>query len=281
MIFGINHNITYHYSEAVYLEPHTLHLFPLLYSHVFCQNHQLKISPAPSAISQNTDAEGNRQHLVFFDQKTSSLHIESQLTLNNQALNPFGFVYFPFQASKLPMAYTATQKQLLAAYLSSAPMSIVLEQFARNIAALSNWKTTDYLVNLCKHINQTFQYQIREKGAAKNAEQTLLDRAGSCRDFAVLYIACCQIVGLAARFVSGYLYQQNSSIHQLHAWAEVYLPGAGWRGFDPTQNSPYSQKHIAIAASAFPSQINPVVGTYRGQASAQLSANVEITLLEQ
>jgi transglutaminase-like putative cysteine protease len=104
----------------------------------------------------------------------------------------------------------------------------------------------------------------------------LISRKGTCRDYAVLMIAACKALGLAARFVSGYCYGSELQAHELHAWVEVYLPGAGWRGFDPTEGRIVDFHYIALASSAQAELINPIRGGFRGNAVSSLNAFVDI-----
>ena len=130
-------------------------------------------------------------------------------------------------------------------------------------------------------IFKNFAYEIREEGAPNTPEVTLLSRKGSCRDYAVLFSALCRAMGLATRFVSGYYtgaapVDLPNQTHHLHAWVEVFLPGGGWRGYDPTQHEVVSGNHIPLAASCLPEEITPVYGTYRGAATSILTTNVFI-----
>jgi transglutaminase-like putative cysteine protease len=280
MKLKVQHKVSYQYSHKVYLEPHKLYLLPRIHENAVIEHYQLNILPKPSVLAKNTDVEGNRQWLCYFEKQTESFEIESNFIINNSYQNPFDFVYFPFERKGLPMKYSATELHILAPYLNTSVQNTTLEYFARNLAAQCQWNTTKFLVGLNAKINTEFTYTYREQGQANAAETTLLSQSGSCRDFANLFIACCQIVGLAARFVSGYLYQAGSQNHNLHAWAEVYLPGGGWRGFDPTQNQAFSQNHITLAASAYPNEINPVIGSFRGNAQAEMLVKLQIEALD-
>ena len=123
----------------------------------------------------------------------------------------------------------------------------------------------------------TTRHMIREVGPPQPAESTLRDRAGSCRDLAVLFCAACRAVGLAARFVSGY--ERDASLQEngdLHAWAEVYLEGAGWRGYDPSRALAVAASHVAVAASSDPLLASPVSGTFRGSATAKMEFSISM-----
>jgi transglutaminase-like putative cysteine protease len=152
---------------------------------------------------------------------------------------------------------------------------------ARQISSGVRYSTSDYLSALNEFISSNFAYEIREEGNPNKPEFTLINRKGSCRDYAVLFSALCRAMGLATRFVSGYYIgvapvDVPNQTHHLHAWVEVYLPGGGWRGYDPTQHEVVSGNHIPLAASCLPEEITPVHGSYRGAASSLLTTNVFI-----
>ena len=195
--------------------------------------------------------------------------------------NPFDFVYFPFESKTLPITYSTSYQKTLSPYLGLEGVTPNVEQMARQIASGVRYSTSDYLSALNEFISSKFAYEIREEGAPNTPEFTLINRKGSCRDYAVLFSALCRAMGLATRFVSGYYIgvapvDVPNQTHHLHAWVEVYLPGGGWRGYDPTQHEVVSGNHIPLAASCLPEEITPVFGSYRGAASSILTTNVFI-----
>ena len=248
MIAKIKHLLTYHYSAAVNLEPHVLYLHPRKSSLLTINSFTLDINPKPVQISKNLDPEGNIQNILFFKEPTDFLKIEMNAVVETTEFNPFDFVYFPFESKTLPLNYTHSYQKTLSPYLGQEGVSA---------------------------------YEIREEGAPNSAEYTLVNRRGSCRDYAVLFSAMCRALGLATRFVSGYYVgiapvDVPNQTHHLHAWVEVYLPGGGWRGYDPTQHEVVAGNHIPLAASCLPEEITPVFGSYRGSASSELITEVSI-----
>lgn len=276
----ITHHLKYEYSNEVSLDPHTIYLFPRLNESLSLKKFKLDIFPEPSQIYQNIDLEGNIQTISFFNKKTKSLTFNALIEVETIPFNPFDFVFFPFEASKLPFKYSQNELLILAPYLENKNITTLIDQTARAIASESGWSTANFLVNLSNYINRNFSYLIREEGHAENPEYTLLHKIGSCRDYSVFFIACCHVMGLAARFVSGYYYSSNLEKNHLHAWVEVYLPGGGWRAFDPTQNNAVSNLHIPIAASLFPEKIGPVAGNFRGKSNSVLSTEVIVRNIE-
>ncbi len=276
MILNVSHRLFYTYSESVILEPHTFYLYPKAYPHQQIVSYTMTIDPVPSMLVQNIDAEGNHQRIAYFREATSWLNVSVEMAVRSDDFNLFGFVLFPFETEQLPFQYPESLKKLLQPYLVREGVTTYVEQYARQTAASERWKTVAFLTALCRDISQNFVYERREVGPPMLPEHTLIGRKGTCRDFAQLFVACCRALGIAARFVSGYLYGNALQEHDLHAWAEVFLPGAGWRGFDPTEGNAVINNHIHLAASADPALIAPVTGVFRGRAKSTLRAEVSV-----
>lgn len=281
MIAKIKHLLTYQYSSAVNLEPHVLYLHPRKSSLLTINSFALDVNPKPVQISKNLDPEGNIQNILFFKDPTDFLKIEMNAVVETTEFNPFDFVYFPFESKTLPLNYTHSYQKTLSPYLGQEGVTTLVEQTARQIASQVKWNTSSFLSELNEFISKQFAYEIREEGAPNTAEYTLVNRRGSCRDYAVLFSAMCRAMGLATRFVSGYYVgvapvDVPNQTHHLHAWVEVYLPGGGWRGYDPTQHEVVAGNHIPLAASCLPEEITPVFGSYRGSASSELITEVSI-----
>lgn len=276
MILSVEHTLYYSYSSLVSLTPHTIYLTPKASPNQEIISFQLDIQPVPNIIYKNIDVEGNAQSVAFFNIPTNSLSFRAKVEMVSNEVNPFHFIYFPFGAETLPFKYPEKEFALLQPYLTNEGVTTLIDQFARQIASEANWKTTDFLTRISKYIRYNFFYEKRLEGAANSPETTLISRKGTCRDYAVLMIAACKALGLAARFVSGYCYGSELQAHELHAWIEVYLPGAGWRGFDPTEGRIVDFHYIALASSAQAELINPIRGGFRGNAISSLNAFVDI-----
>lgn len=281
MIAKIKHLLSYKYSAPVYLEPHVIYLHPRKSSLLTINSINLEINPKPVQISKNLDPEGNIQNILFFKEPSEFLQIEMNTLVETTEFNPFDFVYFPFESKTLPLNYTHSYQKTLSPYLGVEGVSTLVEQTARQIASQVKWNTSEFLSDLNEFIFTQFAYEIREEGAPNSAEFTLKNRKGSCRDYAVLFSAMCRALGLATRFVSGYYVgpapvDVPNQTHHLHAWVEVYLPGGGWRGYDPTQHEVVAGNHIPLAASCLPEEITPVFGSYRGSATSALITNIVI-----
>ncbi len=276
MILSVEHTLYYSYSNSVSLTPHTIYLTPKASPNQEIVSFQLEILPIPNILYKNIDVEGNAQSVAFFDLLTDKLSFRAKVEIVSEQVNPFHFIYFPFEAETLPFKYPEKELALLQHYLTDEGVTTLIDQFARQMAAEANWKTTDFLTRISAYIRYNFLYEKRLEGAAHSPEKTLISRKGTCRDYAVLMIAACKALGLAARFVSGYCYGSELQAHELHAWVEVYLPGAGWRGFDPTEGRIADFHYIALASSAQAELINPIRGGFRGNAVSSLNTFVAI-----
>jgi len=275
MTLKIEHELLYEYTDEVSLEPHYLYLQPKRNSLLTLQSYNIEIEPKPDIMAQNLDATDNMQQILFFSKPTTKLHIKAISIVETTEFNPLSFVYHPFQNSQLPIQYSEQLQVTLMAYLVKTGITTLVDQTAREIAGSVNWNTTSFLTKLNQFIN-TFGYEVREDGEPNSPETTLLTQTGSCRDYSVLFMAMCRVLGIAARFMSGYHYGDPEQEQYLHAWVEVYLPGGGWRGFDPTQNCLVSGKHIPLGASAISEAVTPVFGTYRGSAKSSFLTRVDL-----
>lgn len=273
MHLHVRHESEYTYDIPVALGPQTLYLYPRTYPYQRLLDYELVIDPKPARIVRNIDVESNVQQVVYFNHPTNHLSVTVDMHVQSEEFNSFDFVLFPFETQRVPFRYSKAEQDLLQPYLERVGVSERVESWASQIAANSNWQTTAFLINLNVAIRQ-FTYEIREVGAPFPPEQTLTMRKGSCRDYTTLFMAACRSLGIAARFVSGYLFGNPQQEHQLHAWAEVYLPGAGWRGFDPTEGSLVVNRHIFLTSTAKPELAAPISGTYVGKANSTLRSEL-------
>ncbi|MGX7688097.1 transglutaminase family protein [Flectobacillus sp. BAB-3569] len=280
MKLAITHTLLYDYSNDVRLEPHYLYLHPKQGPYLKVDQYSLQISPTPDFISKNVDSADNIQHIVFFNNSTRHLSIKAESIIEVTEFNPYSFIYHPFESSRLPIKYANDLNDSLQSYLNRKGVTTYVDQTARQIAASVNWDTSSFLSELNKFIH-SFAYEIREEGDAYSPEKTLLERRGSCRDYSVLFMAMCRALGIASKFVSGYYFSDPNQPQYLHAWVNVYLPGGGWRGYDPTQNCLVSGRHIPLATSAMPNLISPIHGTFRGSAQSVFKAEVSVRKIEE
>jgi transglutaminase-like putative cysteine protease len=290
--YQISHTIAYQYDQPVVFTEHLLRLRPRCDAFQQLQKFSLSINPAPIQLFDSTDLDGNVLTTAWFEQvPTTNLTIHTLSQVATQLLNPFNYLLEPW-AVRLPIDYPTTLWQRLQPYLSghlsrSAAIDPVAAQLGQEIWLATNGHTTDFLMALNQRIYQNCRYLFRENGEPLPPGITWSQQGGSCRDFAVLFMEVCRSIGLAARFVSGY--QESSaemvvneltppSHQQLHAWAEVYLPGAGWRGYDPTHGLAVADDHIALVASPWPPQAAPTTGAMQIGQVAQATMNYQLSI---
>lgn len=260
MQYHIQHHTTYTYDQSVFLKPHTLRLRPRSDGWQKLWDFSLSIDPQPTGISQVIDFDGNSLLKIWFTQPTEKLILAVRAKVETFISNPFDYLLEPW-ATTLPFDYPSSVLTQLQPYLTSDSPPSPLIELAQEILHYSQGNPMTFLSILNQRIYQTFGHIVRETGEPWLSSITWKRKQGSCRDTAVLFMEICRVVGLATRFVSGY---QEGDRHQeqrdLHAWVEVYLPGGGWRGYDPTHGLAVADGHIALATSPIPQQTVPVIG---------------------
>lgn len=276
MRFEIAHITSYAYTGPVTLAPHVLRLRPREDASQRLVSFDLDIRPEPQGTSVDVDAEGNRVTHAWFDGPTTTLEIQARFVAETLRANPFDFVIHPASQLTLPMRYPAEEAPALEPYRqgtgSPRVAALAKEQWAE-----VGGQTLPYLTGLARRVRRDVRDIVRRDGPPLDPEVTLAQRGGSCRDQAVVFIDACRAVGIAARFVSGYHeIGRGQPERDLHAWGEVYLGGAGWRGFDPSSGEAVADRHIAVAAGRMPRDAAPLQGAFLGQAGSTLWTRVEM-----
>jgi len=281
MNFRVTHETVYRYDRPVFLEPHVIRLCPRCDAAQRLLSFDIEIEPHASGSIACNDLEGNSIIHCWFDGLTDALRIATVFEVETLRRNPFDYLLDAAAATRLPIMYGDAIEPLVAAYRSSAGVHEAVAEFSGAVARQAKGETLTFLAELNQRIYQTSACVIREQGDPLPAEFTLSEKQGSCRDLAVLFIAACRAQGIAARFVSGYQEgEPDQEKRYLHAWAEVYLPGAGWRGYDPTHGLAVGDRHIALAASITPALAAPVSGNFRGTAAtASIQAEIDLRIL--
>jgi transglutaminase-like putative cysteine protease len=265
--YHISHTTEYTYDQPVTLQPHTVRLRPRSDSSQTLESFALTVMPTPKQQSYVIDLDGNDLIKVWFDQeRTQNLTIHTESQVATHRINPFDYLLESW-ATHLPIDYPASLLAQLKPYLAghrlgySDSLDPVASQLAQEIWYKVNGNPAGFLAELNDQIYKGFTYLIRDTGDPFPPGLTWTQKAGSCRDFSVLFIEVCRAIGLAARFVSGYQEgDPDNPERHLHAWAEVYLPGAGWRGYDPTQGLAVSDRYISLVASSFSHYAAPITG---------------------
>jgi len=277
MRLTIKHSSEYNFSSEVYFEPHFLRFKPRNTQYIQIESFKLKLLPNAAGISEILDPENNFTHLCWFDDLSDKLHIESELVLDSKNYNPYNFLISPQEYVTLPFEYSESLKRNLQASLEIKKINDSILLFATEVLESANYKTIDFLTNLTIQIHSDFKVESREYGSPLSAEQTFTLKRGSCRDLSWMMIQLLRNLGIAARFVSGYYYLPlEGGNYDLHAWVEVFIPGAGWIGFDPSHGIAASNRHIPVASSSHFENTMPVSGTIRGNATSDLTNNISI-----
>ena len=270
---GLSHVTTYRYDRPVALSPHLVRLRPAPHCRTPVTAYSLRVAPEPHFINWQQDPYGNHLARLVFPKPTRELRVEVDLIAELTVINPFDF-FLDAATEHWPFAYEADLARDLAPFLATGPAGPLL---ARLVAAVPRTPrpTTPFLVELNQLVATRVGYVIRLEPGVQTAEETLTTGTGSCRDSAWLLVQVARHLGLAARFASGYLIQLTSDepaldgpsgperdFTDLHAWAEIYVPGAGWIGLDATSGLFAGEGHIPLACTPEPQSAAPVAGGF-------------------
>lgn len=269
---SLNHQTIYRYDRRILLGPQTIRLRPAAHCRTPIESYSLRITPTDHFLNWQQDPFGNYLARCVIEKQQTSFKIEVDLVANMTVINPFDFFLEP-QADQYPFEYSVESLVELHPYLALATSGARLQEFLDKVDFTPR-RTIDFLVDLNRLVNQRVSYTIRLEPGVQTPEETLKLRSGSCRDSSWLLVQVLRHLGFAARFVSGYLIQltadqksldgpsgPTTDFTDLHAWAEVYLPGAGWVGLDPTSGLLAGEGHIPLACTPLPSAAAPITGT--------------------
>ncbi len=277
MLVRARHTTRFRYSEPVVCEPLVVRLRPREDATQRLHRFALTFVPEPAGISQQLDFENNVVAQAWFREPTRSLEVAVAWQVETLRTNPFDFV-LPSEFSRLPWRTCNPELPLWQAYNALPGQTGPVAVLAQQLAQQSQHDTVDFLVRLARGIHHDHEPIVRHHGPPWSTAETLARKQGSCRDLALVFIEACRTQGIPARFVSGYaLGSEQTAEQHLHAWAEAYLPGAGWRGFDPSSGLAVSDAHIAVAAAITPQGAAPTWGSFRSN-SAQATLEVAVQL---
>ncbi|HEX5104116.1 MAG TPA: transglutaminase family protein [Pirellulaceae bacterium] len=270
---ALHHQTEYRYDRPVTIEPHVVRLRPAPHCRTPIRAYSLKVEPGEHFLNWQQDPYSNYLARLVFPKPARSLLFTVDLVAEMISINPFDF-FIEAYAEKYPFQYDGILARELIPYLETQPPGPELASLIRETKQ-SGGQVIDYLVSLNQKLNKLIGYVIRLEPGIQSCEETLTKRTGSCRDSAWLLVQLLRHQGLAARFVSGYLIQLTADVKSLdgpsgpesdftdlHAWAEVYLPGAGWIGLDPTSGLLAGEGHIPLACAADPITAAPITGSY-------------------
>ena len=272
---ALNHITHYRYDRPIKLGPQVVRLRPCPHSRTRVLAYSIRVTPDEHFINWQQDPQANWLGRYVFPDETREFRVEVDLVVEMSVINPFDFFLEP-HAETVPFAYEAWLRDELQPYLHKLPLtdgSAPLFQDYLHGIEMSGQRAVDFLVDLNQRLQQSIAYTIRLEPGVQTPEETLAKRSGSCRDSAWLLVQLLRHLGYAARFVSGYLIQLTPDVKSLdgpsgpaadftdlHAWAEVYLPGAGWVGLDPTSGLFAGEGHIPLACSPEPASAAPITG---------------------
>jgi transglutaminase-like putative cysteine protease len=270
MNLSIRHLTRYTYSEQVQFNPHRVLLRPRENPCIRVVDFQLQVSPA-ARVRWMSDPFENHIALLHFEETASEIRIEALIQTVLGEENPFDFLIEPY-AESYPFSYNPHERKALQPFLeigSPANCAKVLPWVWREFPQLPG-STLEILTRINQRMHERLTYQRRDEEGVQSPDETLAKGTGSCRDFARLFIEICRQLGFAARFVSGYLYDPpagdnhffNVAVGSMHAWTEVHLPGAGWKGFDPTNGMLANNLFIPCAVASEPALTSPIQGSY-------------------
>ena len=268
---ALNHVTHYRYDRLITLSPQIVRLRPAPHTRTRILAYSLQVEPADHFINWQQDPEANFLARLSFPERTRELRLTVDLVAEMAVLNPFDFFLEPY-AQQFPFSYEAGEQRELAPYLARLPATRLFAGYLESILR-KNKSVVDFLVDLNLRLSRDVRYLIRMEPGVQTPEETLEKCSGSCRDSAWLLVQLLRHLGLAARFASGYLIQLTPDVKSLdgpsgppadftdlHAWCEVYLPGAGWIGLDPTSGLLAGEGHIPLACTPEPSSAAPVTG---------------------
>ncbi len=270
---ALNHKTLYRYTKPVWLSPHVVRLRPAPHCRTPILSYALKVTPADHYINWQQDPYSNRLARLIFPNKTKEFSVEVDLVADMTVINPFDF-FLEKYAEEFPFQYDPVLTHELIPYLKKRKRGPMMPELVASLRR-EKMRTIDFLVEVNQHIHHRIKYLIRMKPGVQTPERTLRLGSGSCRDSAWLMVQLFRQLGLAARFVSGYLIQLAPDVKSLdgpsgtekdftdlHAWTEVYLPGAGWVGLDATSGLFVGEGHIPLACSADPVTAAAVTGSF-------------------
>ncbi len=265
--YRISHRTSYHYEQAVEFTDHRLYLRPREDHHLRVVKFQLVTMPA-ATFRWVRDAYENLIAIAKIPGRSKQLVVMLDIELDLPPINPYDFL-LDSEAVSFPFTYKPTDRLALSPYVTdSSPLHPRLDAWLQSVMKNTAGRdTVPVLSGLNTAVHQTLQYHVRYEPDIQSPQETLRLGTGCCRDYAMLLMASVRALGLAARYVSGYCHTGDANgpghaDNSMHAWVEIYLPGAGWKGFDPTNGVLANDAFIPVAVSAEPDDVAPIQGSY-------------------
>jgi len=289
---ALTHRTAYQYDRKVAMGPHIIRLRPAPHARTPILSYSQKLSPSEHFINWQQDPFGNYMARLIIPEKTDHFSVTIDLVAELEPINPFDF-FIADEAKEWPFSYPKEDKVDLLPYLIPIPAGPLLTRYLKKVEAIKEETTLDFIVAVNRMLEQDISYLIRLEPGVQTPEKTLKNGSGSCRDTGWLLVQIFRHLGLAARFVSGYLIQLKADqesldgpsgaaedFTDLHAWTEVYVPGAGWIGLDPTSGLLAAEGHIPLAATPHPVSAAPITGAL-DEAEVEFDFHMEVTRIKE
>jgi transglutaminase-like putative cysteine protease len=277
----VRHVTVYRYSEPVEFGEHRMMFRPRESHDLRLLNSSLEITPAPARLRWLHDAFDNSVAVATFDGPATELRFDSSIALEHFE-NTLPEYPLEDHATRYPFRYSDEDlRSLTRALVNQHPSETLTRWACQFLDPSGSTETMTILRSMTRGIRQDFDYCRRTEKGVQNPRETIETRSGSCRDFAVLMIEAARSLGLAARFVSGYIFAPNGDSNgagSTHAWMQAYLPGAGWIDFDPTNSIVGNRNLIRVALAWDQTQALPLSGTYTGSASSFIGMDVTVSV---
>ena len=278
MLIRVEHETRYRFNRPVFLEPHLLRLAPRSDTGQTVESFSLTVNPAPSGRCDIVDASGSPATWLWFEGMTQELVIVSRSEVRTLRSNPFDYLLQP-GAFSLPPVLSPVVREALEPYLRT-DMGRAVTQLTSDLLRETKGAPLSFLNALNDWLNRNIEVATRPEPGIQTVKETLSCARGACRDVAVVFMVACRNVGIPARYVSGYQTgDAGHTEHDLHAWSEAYLPGAGWRGFDPTVGLWVAEHHVTLCAAHHPDLTTPVDGSFRGEAASAMDHVITMDIL--
>jgi transglutaminase-like putative cysteine protease len=288
MLLRVSHLTRYYYSQKVFPAPHRLYLRPRSSARQEVRGFRLQFAPTAKVVA-TLDPHDNALDWAYWMEPTAAINIETEFEVQTFGANPFDFI-LQADAIRFPFDYADAERAALAPWLvppEAGAGSRLAAWLGDQVGAPPN-ETLGWLTTVNTAVMRAIGYTRRDEHGIQTAETTLDLGTGSCRDFAALLVDLCRLNGVAARFVSGYLYEPppedpaRAAPTAMHAWTEVYLPGGGWRGLDPTRGIFCDDAFVPVAHAVRGEWVSPVQGSFsaQGPVTAELQADISVVRLD-